>query len=61
VDALDLAIDFAAGETIHTENSYKYKPGQAEALMAETGFEPVSTWTDARGWFAVYLGRATNP
>ncbi len=56
--ALDLTVDFACGETIHTENSYKYSPGQAEALLEEAGFAPASTWTDARGWFAVCLGRA---
>jgi dimethylhistidine N-methyltransferase len=57
ISVLDLAIDFACGETIHTENSYKYRPGQAEALLEEAGFAPAATWTDARGWFAVCLGR----
>jgi dimethylhistidine N-methyltransferase len=57
VDALDQTVEFAAGETIHTENSYKYRPGQAEAQLAEAGFAHVSTWTDPRGWFAVCLGR----
>jgi L-histidine Nalpha-methyltransferase len=56
--ALDLTVHFAEGETIHTENSYKYRPGQAEALLAETGFCPERTWTDPHGWFAVCLGRA---
>ncbi len=56
--ALDFAVDFAAGETIHTENSYKYKPGQVEALLAETGFRAETTFTDPCGWFAVCLGRA---
>ncbi|MGA2755146.1 MAG: L-histidine N(alpha)-methyltransferase [Terracidiphilus sp.] len=59
VGALDLAVEFAAGETIHTENSYKYEPGQAEALLEETGFRAEATWTDPRGWFAVCLGRAS--
>jgi dimethylhistidine N-methyltransferase len=58
VRALDLEVDFAPGETIHTENSYKYQPGQAEALLAEAGFAATSTWTDAKEWFAVCLGRA---
>ncbi len=58
VGALDLTVEFAAGETIHTENSYKYRPGQAEALLAETGFRAEATWTDPCGWFAVCLGRA---
>ena len=56
--AIDLEVDFAAGESIHTENSYKYRPGQAEALLAQAGFHSASGWTDAQGWFAVYLGRA---
>jgi dimethylhistidine N-methyltransferase len=58
VDELDMTFEFAAGETIHTENSYKYRPGQAEALLAKTGFRAEATWTDERGWFAVCLGRA---
>ncbi len=58
VDELDMTVEFEAGESIHTESSYKYRPGQAEALLAETGFMPVETWTDAKGWFAVCLGRA---
>ncbi len=58
VGVLDLTVEFAAGETIHTENSYKYRPGQAEALLKETGFRAEATWTDERGWFAVCLGRA---
>jgi L-histidine N-alpha-methyltransferase len=58
IGALDFAVDFAAGETIHTENSYKYRPGQVEALLAETGFSAEATFADPRGWFAVCLGRA---
>jgi dimethylhistidine N-methyltransferase len=56
--ALDFAADFAAGETIHTENSYKYQPSEAENLLTRAGFAPAGSWTDERGWFAVYLGRA---
>ena len=48
---------FAQGERIHTENSYKYLPGQAEALLAAAGFKPVESWTDEQGWFGVHLGR----
>jgi L-histidine Nalpha-methyltransferase len=59
VGALDLTVDFAAGETIRTENSYKYRPGQVEALLADTGFRAEATWTDPRGSFAVCLGRAS--
>ena len=59
VDELDMTVEFAASETIHTENSYKYRPGQAEALLAKTGFRAEATWTDPQGWFAVCLGRAS--
>lgn len=57
IDALGLDVSFREGETIHTENSYKYLPGQAEELLAESGFFPVGHWTDDRGYFAVCLGR----
>jgi dimethylhistidine N-methyltransferase len=55
---LDLNLCFRRGETIHTENSYKYRPGQAEALLRSAGFAAENTWTDERGWFAVHLARA---
>jgi L-histidine Nalpha-methyltransferase len=58
IAALDLEVDFDAGETIHTENSYKYRPGQAEELLAAAGFAPTGNWTDARNWFAVCLATA---
>jgi dimethylhistidine N-methyltransferase len=61
VGALGSKVAFAAGESIHTENSYKYTPGQAETLLAEAGFCPEATWTDPRGWFAVCLGTILFP
>ncbi len=45
---------FGAGERIHTENSYKYRSADFEALLREAGFARTQAWTDARGWFAVY-------
>jgi L-histidine N-alpha-methyltransferase len=56
--AIDLHVEFEAGESIHTENSYKYRPGDAEALVAKAGFAHEATWVDERGWFAVCLARA---
>jgi L-histidine Nalpha-methyltransferase len=56
----DLQIRFAAGETIHTENSYKYRPGQAETMLSVAGFAPTHTWTDERGWFAVCLAKCRD-
>jgi dimethylhistidine N-methyltransferase len=48
---------FAAGERIHTENSYKYTVESFAAVLAEAGFATAAHWTDARGWFAVFLAR----
>ena len=58
IPALDLRLEFEAGETIHTENSYKYQPGQAETMLRSSGFDPEMTWTDEKGWFSVCLARA---
>ncbi len=48
---------FKQGESIHTENSYKYTPGQFEALLREAGFSRLVQWRDAQDWFAVFLAR----
>ena len=49
---------FAAGEHIHTENSYKYTPGAFADLLREAGFGPARRWSDERDWFAVYYAPA---
>ena len=48
---------FAAGERIHTENSYKYSPDGFAALLASAGFAEIEMWTDPRGWFALFFAR----
>jgi L-histidine Nalpha-methyltransferase len=48
------AIRFRAGETIHTENSYKYSVTGFRALASGAGFEPVECWMDAEELFAVH-------
>ncbi len=48
---------FAGGERIHTENSYKWRPADFEALLREAGFAAVQTWTDPQVWFAVMLAQ----
>ena len=50
--------DFAAAERIHTENSYKWRRSDFEALLRDAGFARVQTWTDAQGWYAVMLAQA---
>jgi dimethylhistidine N-methyltransferase len=48
-------IRFAAGETIHTENSYKYAPDEFEQLASRAGLRLVTLWTDPRRLFSVQL------
>jgi dimethylhistidine N-methyltransferase len=45
---------FAAGERIHTENSYKYTLDGISSLLKQAGFSHVQHWTDAQGWFGVF-------
>lgn len=46
---------FAAGERIHTENSYKWAPEAFAALLRDAGFSRVQQWTDDQAWFGVCL------
>lgn len=52
------AREFAAGESIHTENSYKYTRDRLLALLEQAGFSPTNTWCDANNWFMVCHARA---
>jgi len=45
---------FAEGETIHTENSYKYAPSEFTTLLQDAGFARVRCWQDDARDFAVY-------
>jgi dimethylhistidine N-methyltransferase len=47
--------DFAAGEKIHTENSYKYAIDEFHALAARAGWSPAAWWTDPADLFSVHL------
>jgi len=46
---------FAAGERMHTENSYKWAAADFDALLQEAGFSRVQRWCDERGWFGLFL------
>jgi dimethylhistidine N-methyltransferase len=47
------SFDFRAGETIHTENSYKYSRESFAALARGAGWTMAEVWTDAGRNFAV--------
>ena len=45
--------EFRAGETIHTENSYKYSIESLGALARGIGWQPAGVWTDPRDYFSI--------
>ncbi len=49
---------FAAGERIHTEDSWKWTPAGFSALLEETGFARRRMWQDAEGGFALFLAES---
>jgi len=59
LEALDLTVDFAAGESVRTEISRKFDLDEFSADCARKGFAETARWTDARGWFGLILLRAT--
>lgn len=49
----DLAIPFARGESIRTENSYKFTLEEFQEVSTAAGFEVRHAWTDEKQWFSV--------
>jgi dimethylhistidine N-methyltransferase len=46
---------FASGDSIHTENSYKYDIDQFQALAQRSGFTPEAVWMDPGRLFSVHF------
>lgn len=46
---------FAAGERLHSENSYKWRADDFADLLSSAGFTRRQRWLDDAGWFAVFL------
>ena len=62
---MDFTIDgrsyrMAKGETVHSENSHKYGPRDANLLLRAGGWTPIATWDDADPAFALILAEATE-
>ena len=55
IPAAELGVEFAAFETIHTENSYKFTRSTLGALLDDAGFMTEQTWTDPRQWYELTL------
>ena len=57
IDALGVCVDFAAGERIHTESSYKLTNARVGQLFARAGFVPEARWTDEARLYGMHLAR----
>jgi L-histidine Nalpha-methyltransferase len=55
VNALDLTVDFAAGEEMLTEVSCKFRPEGVAAELADAGLRRTHWWTDNAGDFGLSL------
>ncbi|MGW3106574.1 L-histidine N(alpha)-methyltransferase [Streptomyces sp. NPDC001100] len=55
IPALDLAVDFAAGEELRTEISAKFRKEGVRSELAAAGLELAHWWTDQEGRFALSL------
>ena len=58
VAALDLTVDFAAGEELRTEISAKFRRAGVDRELTAAGFAPRRWWTDPAGRFAQSLAEA---
>jgi L-histidine N-alpha-methyltransferase len=61
VNVLGEPIHFAEGESIHTENSYKFKIADFQKMAVESGWSPVHVWTDPNHLFAELAFSKINP
>jgi L-histidine Nalpha-methyltransferase len=55
IGTLGLTVELEPGETIWTESSYKYAPGDPESMGSHAGFVPGPAWTDEEWPFAETL------
>jgi uncharacterized SAM-dependent methyltransferase len=60
VELLDGSFGFKSGESIHTENSYKFKPAQIEEMLQKSGYLLEQSWYDDKKWFGVHLARVMD-
>jgi len=60
IKELNQKVEFAEGERIHTENSYKYDTENLSDLARQTGFELKHTWRDNQSYFSDNLFAVTQ-
>ncbi len=55
IDQISLKVPFILGESIHTENSYKYSVAEIDALVRKAGFQVEARWLDSKRQFCECL------
>jgi len=58
IPGIGLEVSLKRGETIHTENSYKFTSERLVQMLTRSGFRLQQRWTDEKKWFSVALGEA---
>ncbi|WP_420624296.1 L-histidine N(alpha)-methyltransferase [Candidatus Poriferisodalis sp.] len=57
IPALEMTVDFAAGEHMRTEISAKFRPERVRAKLGAAGLVVQQMWTDAQSDYALTLAR----
>ncbi|MEO6966298.1 MAG: L-histidine N(alpha)-methyltransferase [Acidobacteriaceae bacterium] len=60
VESLGHSFQFKRGESIHTENCYKFTPESVEDLLLQSGYVLEQSWYDDNHWFGVHLARVVE-
>lgn len=60
VPLLDRSFGFRRGESIHTENSYKFTEEAVEDMLLKSCFVLEQSWYDSDRWFGVHLARVVD-
>jgi dimethylhistidine N-methyltransferase len=61
IGRIGLTVPFAAGEPVHTENSYKYSLAEINAVATDAGLQDKCFWQDAAGRFNLHLLATGSP
>lgn len=61
VRIMDAFIPFEEGETIHTENSYKYNVEEFQAMARAAGWSPETVWMDENSLFSIHYLQSQSP
>ena len=61
VEIDDVTFSFIPGETIHTENSYKYSLKEFSSMCAKAGLQSTKVWRDSKDLFSVHYIENSKP